>query len=186
MKIKLPHIFLLLVSLICCSGCYEALDFEQANDLKLNPTFISSLAYFDTAAPAFIVNPGDDNFIQETVSLSIFDEPFVVDNLTRADFVFETSNSILRDFNARVDFFDANRNLQHSFTIQIPNSTDNTDNVNTHTEVFEGDTLIGLKNTTVIVFTLTIIPSNTLPVITEETIGRLKLRSFGVFYLNIN
>ena len=131
MKQILKYKILLLAINLIFFACTKDVDFNQINDLELNPVIESSLIFFDEPANRFL------------------------ENLVKVDLVFETENSINQRFDLQIDFFDNSGQLQHSFSItQEPLSNNN------YTAVFEDDTLDALKNTTEIVFTLRLSPGN--------------------------
>lgn len=178
MKQILKYKILLLAISLMFFACTKDVDFNQINDLELNPVIESSLIFFDEPANRFLENGNEVLITQDFIIIDIFNNEFVVDNLVKVDLVFETENSINRRFDLQIDFFDNSGQLQHSFSItQEPLSNNN------YTAVFEDDTLDALKNTTEIVFTLRLSPGN--PPINETTPGTIKLKSKAVFYFNI-
>tara|TARA_R110001583_G_scaffold169740_1_gene322565 strand:- start:699 stop:1247 length:549 start_codon:yes stop_codon:yes gene_type:complete len=178
MKQILKYKILLLAISLMFFACTKDVDFNQINDLELNPVIESSLIFFDEPANRFLENQNEVLITQDFIIVDIFNDEFIVDNLVKVDLVFETENSINRRFDLQIDFFDNSGQLQHSFSItQEPLSNNN------YTAVFEDDTLDALKNTTEIVFTLRLSPGN--PPINETTPGTIKLKSKAVFYFNI-
>ena len=166
-------------------SCVEDLDFDQAEEFTAEPVLVSSLAFFDEPASTFIIDLGDSNIISDTLSVDIFNDPFVVDNLIRAEFFLETTNSINREFQAQVDFFNDEFELQDDLTIDILRSQSNTDVITEFTKIFTDTSLDALKATTQIVFTLTLIEDASLPPIDENTLGRIRLNSMGTFFFSI-
>ena len=108
---------------------------------------------------------------------------FILENLEKAELVFEITNSINRDFSVTVDFIDSNSQRQHAFTIFVAASSNNVKVVSNYTEVFEDVSLEALKSTSVLVFTLNMLPG---AAINENTLGSISLKSKAVFYLNID
>jgi len=180
--------YILILATICFSvtSCFEGLDLNQSEDFESNPVITSSLAFFDESAQTFILDPGVSNVIRDTISLEIFNDPFVVDNLERAEFLFETINSINREFQSTVEFLNDDFELQHTFTIDVPRSPNNENIVMTREEIFENQTLESLTASTQVIFILTLQEDLSLPEIDENTPGRFSLRSVGTFFLNIN
>ena len=105
------------------------------------------------------------------------------DNLTRADFVLETTNSINRAFELQVDFFNQAGTVETSFTLAIDPSADNSEIITDFVETFEGDRLNRLKNSSVLLFTLRLLPGAS---IEQGTPGRIQLKSKVVLYFNID
>lgn len=178
MKQTLKYKILILTLNLMLFACTKSVDFNQINDLEITPAIESSLIFFEEPANRFLDNGNEILIIQDFIIVSLFDNDFIIDNLVKTDFVFETENTINREFDLQIDFFDNSLQSQHSFSItQGPLS-----NLN-YTEVFEDDTLDALKNTATIVFTLRLSPGS--PSITQSTPGRIKLKSKAVFYFNI-
>lgn len=170
------------ISLVLIS-CTKDVDFNQVNDIQLTPVIESSLVYIDETAKRFLVNGTEIIMLQDSVNIDLFQDEFVVDYLEKAELLFQTTNSINRGFQVQVDMYDDFNQLQHAFSFFSSASPDNSDVVTEHVEVFEGNTLTALKNTTKLVFTLTILPGG--EPIDENTLGRIQLKSKGTFYLNI-
>jgi hypothetical protein len=170
------------VIILVAVSCTKEVDFNQANDIQLTPVFESSLVYIDEPASRFLINGSEITLLQDSVNIDFFNDQFVVDYLEKAEFLFQTTNTINRGFQVQVDMMDDFNQLQHTFTFSSSASPDNSDVVTEHVEVFEGNSLTALKNTTKMVFTLTILPGEK---IDENTIGRIELKSKGAFYLNV-
>ncbi|MDN3666186.1 hypothetical protein ACFFU1_11715 [Algibacter miyuki] len=164
-------------------ACTEEIDFDQAEDLVIKPVVSASLAYFDEPATQFFVAGTEVTSVQDFVSVEFFNNEFVVDNVEKAELVFETKNTINRTFELQIDFLDASGRVQHSFIVREDASGDNADEISTHTEVFENGTLNALKRTTQMVFTLRMLPGEPL---TANTPGRVEYKSYAAFYLNLN
>ncbi|WP_445734441.1 hypothetical protein [Mariniflexile sp.] len=165
-----------------CLSCTEPVGFDQINDFEISPAIVSSLVFLDEPAPRFLDNGNELTTIQDFVQVQFFNNGFIVENLVKAEFVFETTNSINRGFQIRVDFLDDSNQTQHTFTFSIPPSANTTNVASNHTELFEGDSLEALKSTTTIVFTLNMLPG--LP-INNDSKGRIILKSKSIFYFNI-
>lgn len=172
--------------IICTSffvlACTEDIDFDQARDFEINPVIESSLVFFNENANEFLINGNEISAFQDFVIVDIFNDQFIIDNLVKTEFKFETVNSINRDFELQVDFLDNNSQLQHTFTFLQEASTNNNDVFSSYTETFEDDTLEALKRTSVLIFTLRILPGQT---INENSLGRIELKSLAAFYFNI-
>ena len=172
---------LLCISLINIS-CTESIDLKQAKDLVLTPALEASLIYFDEPASQFSGSGTGVNTIQDFVSVEFFGDQFINDNLEKAEFFFDTKNTINRTFELQVDFLDSSGISQHTLTITEDAAPDNTDTTTTYIEVFEDDDLVALKNTTIIVFTLRLLAGEA---IKEDTLGRIMCNSYVAFYMNI-
>jgi len=163
-------------------SCTKEIDLNQASDFKITPIIESSLIFFNEPAVQFLENGVEIVSIQDEVEITFFDNKFIQDNLIKADFVFETNNSINRAFQVQVDFLNELDQLVHQFTFGATESVGNTNVIENYTETFEGSALMALKVTRKMVFTLSVLPG--IP-INNSALGKIQLKSKGVFYLNI-
>ena len=92
---------LLLFSFSCASD----LDYNQVNDLKLEPVFVANLAYFDIPANGFVTNGVEQNLIFDTADVDVFKDNFFRDNLKKVEFLFEMENTINRAYLVNLVFF---------------------------------------------------------------------------------
>ncbi|WP_211344286.1 hypothetical protein [Flavivirga rizhaonensis] len=176
------HSFLVIALFLSLFSCTKEIDFEQADDFEISPVIESSLVFFDESASSFLANGTEIISIKDSIGIEVFNNDFVIDNLIKADFVFEATNSINKAFQIQVDFINDVDQQVHSFTLQALASTNGSDLLSNHVEVFEGDELEALKNTSKLIFTLSLLPGGT---INPTTPGRIKLKSKAIFYLNI-
>ncbi|CAH8291946.1 hypothetical protein EV196_10721 [Mariniflexile fucanivorans] len=166
-----------------CLSCSKPVDFDQVNDLEITPVMESSLVYLNQPATSFLNDGNQISTVQDYVQVQFFNSDFIVDNLVKAEFVFETTNSINSGFQVKVDFLDVNSQLQHSFSFLVEASTNNLNTTSNFTEVFQDNTLLALKNTSMLVFTLKMLSGTP---VTQNTVGYVSLKSKGVFYFNID
>ena len=163
-------------------SCTKAIDFDQANDFKITPVIESSLIFLNEPANRFLDNGVQIVSIQDSVEITFFDNKFIRENLIKADFVFETNNSINRGFQVQVDFLNELDQLVHEFAFSATASPNNTNVIENYIEVFEDSELLALKTTRKMIFTLSVLPGIA---INENTLGKIQLKSKGIFYLNI-
>lgn len=182
---KAVYIFSTLFILCVSFSCLEDVDFSQAEDFFAEPSLAASLAFFDEPANTFIANPGVSNVVIDTVAVDIFTDDFVVDNLIKAELFFETTNSINNAFIAQIDFYNDVFELQNAITIDIPASPLNTEDVTEDLVIFEDNSLEAFKQSTQIVFTLTLVEDVNLPPIDNNTLGRIIFKSSGTFFFRI-
>ena len=187
LKKNVTYIFLCLCIVYCFNGCIKDVDFGQAENLSISPVLEVSVIHFEEPANRFI----DENGVElitviDSVNIEIFSDQFVVDNLVKADFLFEATNTINRAYEAEIDFYDDLYQLQHSFNFEVGASTNNQVIVLEYVEVFEEQELEALKTTTNLVLTLTLQPSSDGSILTDNSPGNLKLRSKASFYFEIN
>lgn len=169
----------LLILLLFSFSCASDLDYDQANDLKLEPIFVANLVYFDVPANEFVTNGVEQSVIFDTPTVDVFNDDFFRDNLKKVEFFFEMENTINRAYSVDLVFLDNNNQRVHATNFSVPAYT-SAENKVTKNEIFENAQLDLLKRTTKIVFTLTMLPGATL---NENSSGRLKLRSGVTAYL---
>jgi hypothetical protein len=169
---------ILLLTLFSFS-CSSDLDFNQANELKLEPVFISNLAYFDIPAYEFVTNGVEQNLTVASPTVDVFNDAFFKNHLTRADLSFEIENTINRTYTLDIILRDKNNQPLYSINFIVPASTGAAIPV-TKTEKFENANLDLLKSTTKITFVLKMLAGQQLD---ENSLGSLKLRSGVTAYL---
>ncbi|MFV8343771.1 hypothetical protein [Flavobacterium sp. XS2P39] len=162
-------------------SCASDLDFNQANDLKLEPVFVSNFGHFDIPANQFVTNGVEQSITVDTPEIDVFDDVFFKDNLERADFFFEINNTINRAYTLDLVYLDKNNQPLYSINFAIP-AYNGVENLITKTEVFENAKLDLLKSTTRMAFILKMLPG---PIVSENSTGSLKLRSSATAYLVI-
>ncbi|MFV8325537.1 hypothetical protein [Flavobacterium sp. ZS1P14] len=169
----------MLIPVLLFFSCTSDLDFNQVNDLKLEPVFITNLAYFDVPANQFVTNGVEQTLTVDTPTIDIFNDAFFKDNLTKAEFYFEINNTITRAYTLDLVYLDKNNQTLYSTTFAIPAYT-GVENLVRKTDVFANAKLDLLKRTTKIAFILKMLPG---PVLSESSTGSLKLRSSVTAYL---
>ncbi len=173
----------ILMLLVLFSSCVKEVDFEQVKELTISPIFESSLIYFDAPATKFFLNGSEISTTRDTVEIDLFSRGFVVNNLIKAEFLFQATNSINRSFRVQVDFLSESNQQKHSFAVQANASPTNSDIIVKHTEVFEGSSLTALKESKKVVLSITALPGGT--PLNTNTPGRINLQSKGAFYFKI-
>jgi hypothetical protein len=179
-------LIVLLVPFFMLTSCVKDVDFDQAEDLLVTPTLEISLVRFNEPANRFVdENDIEQTIVRDSVRIEIFNDDFVVDNLRRAEFLFETTNSINRAFDAEIQFLNDDNELQHLIEFGVEASLANQELVNINEEIFENEAIADLTATTKLLLTFTMQDSNDGSSLNENSIGNLKLRSKGAFYIDL-
>ena len=173
---KFLGIFILSIFFLSCSS---DLDFNQVNDLKLEPVVVANLATFDVPANEFVIGGIEQNVAGDVLNFDVFKNSFLTDALTRADFFFEIDNTINRAYRVNLYLLDANNNPLYTIPFDVPAYT-GVQNLVTKTEIFQNAKLDLLKKTTKIGFVIAMYPG---PALSESSLGSLKLRSSATVYL---
>ncbi|KIA82482.1 hypothetical protein [Flavobacterium sp. AED] len=170
-----------LILVLFSFSCSSNLDFNQANDLKLEPVVVANLAYFDVPANKFVTNGVEQTVTIDTPTVDVFNDAFFKNNLARVDFFFEINNTINRAYTLDLVYLDKNDQPLYFTNFVIPAYT-GVKNLVTKTDVFANAKLDLLKRTTKIAFILRMSPG---PLLTENSTGSIILRSSVTAYLVI-
>ena len=172
--------FLALFSLsLLTLSCSSDLDFNQVNNLKLEPVVVANLASFDVPAHQFVSGGVEQTVSGDLLDFDIFKDSYFNKSLVRADFFFEINNTINRAYKMDLFFLDANNSLIYTIPFDVP-AYSGVQNLVTKTEIFENAKLELLKSTTKIAFVITMLPG---PGLSENSLGSIKLRSSATVYL---
>lgn len=175
----------ILTSLV--SSCVDDVNFDQIDELQIEPTIETSLVFFEEPASSFLDEEGNEaQTVNDTVRVEVFTDEFIVDNVIKAEFLFEGVNTINRAYSADINFLDDDNNVLHEVNLAIPESPNNTDVLVTHLETFESITLDAMKSSTQLAFTLTLLESTDGTILDGNTPGNLRFRSKATFYFSID
>jgi hypothetical protein len=169
--------FLATVSISCTSN----LDFNQVNNVTAQPIVVANLASFEVPANEFVTNGVELTVSGDLQNFDVFRDTFFKNSLIKTEFLFEINNSINRAYSIDLELLDANSLPLYPIHIDVPANTVAGSPI-TKTEIFENINLDLLKRTSKIGFTITMLPG---AVLTESSVGSLKLRSSATVYLDI-
>ncbi len=180
----LQNFLICLVLLGALSSCVKDVDFDQADEFTLAPVVESSLFFFDLTPDRFVDDVGAETQVAtDTIDLDVFNDSFLNDNLIRAEFTFEVTNTIARSFTADVSFLDdADQAQVAPILVNVPASNNGEEMVVTTIRDFQEAELEALKQSTQMAADVSI---QTGTPITQNSPGNLKLKSKVILYLNI-
>ena len=168
------------------SSCIKGVDFEQAESIILKPITEFSLIYTSLDAPDFLYEFGlEFPSITDSVILEVLSDDFLNEYLIRADLVIEVTNSLNKDFEIQMEFYDNSNALQHTFPVLIENSVSNSPIILEHIEVFTDSSLEALKASNRLDFKLSLLSSPTGSVLTNSSLGAILFKSKVIFYFEI-
>ena len=187
LKSKVISILQLIIVIATITSCVKDVDFDQADNILLTPVLASSILYTEVEASRFSENGMEIEIVRDSIdNIEIFRDEFVKDNLVKVELSFEAANTINRTFNLQIDFLNDTNELQHMLSFDVLQSSSGNDVLTNYTEIFEDASLDVLKLTTKMVITLTLYPSSDGSMLNEDSIGKVALKSKGIFYFNIN
>lgn len=178
---SLNNIPKLLLLVFLSFSCSSDLDFDQVDDLKLEPVFVANLTYFDVPANAFVDNGNEQSVVFDAQDFNPFKNSILRDDLVKVQFDFEITNTIARAYRIDLNLINKNNQTIETLTFNVP-AYSGTANTHNFSEVFENQRLTLLKTTAKISFGITMAPGTPL---TETSPGNLKLRSGATLYLEI-
>ena len=100
-------------------SCADEQDFDQFDDLSVEPTVASSVFYFE-ADEGTINFAGSGAFYQETFTFEAFNEAFISENILDGVITYQLENTTSKPLAVLVEFLDAGGNVldSESFVIQ--------------------------------------------------------------------
>jgi len=170
-----------LVLALLSFSCSSDLDFDQVDDLKLEPVIVTNLVYFDIPANAFVNNGTEQSVAFDTQDFDPFRNSLLREDLMKAEFNFEITNTITRAYKIDLILIDSQNNPIETITFNIP-AYSGISSILKFNEVFENQRLANLKKTIRIGFVITMSAGTPL---TENSTGNLKLRSGATLYFEI-
>ena len=181
-KYFLSKIICLLLLVGVHFSCSSDLDFNQLNDLRLEPVDELNFSYFNVPATAFVASDGTNyQWAYDDEEFDVFRDKYINSYLQRADFYFEITNTIVRAFSLNIVLLDANDNMLTTITMDVP-AYSGTANTISQTEIFQNARLELLKSTRKMRFMVAMKPG---PVLDENSPGNLILRSSATVYMDI-
>lgn len=187
---KNPQAFchiMLVIALLCSflASCISDVDFEQAEDLAISPVIESSLLFTEIPGSRFVNSVGSEILsVSDTLTVEIFEDDFVQDNLTRAELFFSITNQIPRAFNATVAFLDVDNLVVHEFDIPVDAAAPDTVET-THTEVFDEVLIDAIKSTKKIAIFLSMLPGSGSTPLTVNSDETIEIQSKATFFLDV-
>lgn len=171
------NVAIIILSMLLAS-CSSELDFDQVNDLKVEPVVVANLASFDVAANEFVSGGIEQPIPPDLLNFNLFRSTYFKKSLVRADLFFEFDNTVNRAYTINLAFLDASNTPVYSIPFDVPANTTGFK----RKEIFENTKLDVFKTATKFVFVVTMLPG---PALTENSLGSLKFRSSATVYLKL-
>ena len=175
------RIAIVLFSTILFLSCSSDLDFDQVDDLVLQPTFVANLAYFSVTADQIVDNGSGFPIPPALEDFDVFKNKFFNENLIKTEFNFEIENTINRAFEVDLILIDTNNTPLETISLNVPTYTGGSNIIKYPAEIFEGERLVRLKKSVKIAFVVRIVSGSG----TGTISGNLKLKSGAIVYMKI-
>jgi hypothetical protein len=177
-KILWLSIFLLITS------CVKDVDFDQSDDLSIQPKYVASLVHFTISQDKFIDDLGNELIkISENFSTPINTSTIANENITKAEIQFKTSNSFNRIFIIVIKLYDIDGNVTFSFNPITLNP--NTSNI-PQKQTIQGADLNNFVRSNSATMEVILLPSTNGSVIDANIAKSINVQVSGLFYLNFN
>lgn len=108
-----------LLSISILVSCSEEVNFNQADDLVVEPTLASSIFYFESTEE--IINlAGSGAFYSENFTFEAFSEAFIADRILDGVITYQLENTTSKEIDIEIEFLDGSGNVldSESFIIQ--------------------------------------------------------------------
>ena len=181
MKRNLLLPFLSVCTLILICSCVKDTDFDQADEIALTPVVELDLIYFNLDASDFFdsISQTPRLEVTDTTEIRFLDDTFVQEDLKSAEFLFNFTNSIPRNF--QVDFRFLNETNDTTYTAGTTVAEGSLANpvVTSYTETVIDEDVISLTQADRVVVVVTI------PSADASLEGALNLQSKTTYFLEI-
>lgn len=174
-------VFLGFLGLFLCNSCSSDLDFNQANDLVLQPVVLANLASFDIAANQLVNNGTEQTVTLAATDFTALQDSFLNKNVVKIVMDFEVENSINRGFILNLAFLNQAASPVENLQLNVPPAL-LAKTIVKDSFVYEGNKLTQLKQAVKIGYVNTILPG---PALSATSSGTLKLRSKATVYFDI-
>lgn len=174
-----PLLLLLLIAVI--SACVKDTDFDQAEEITLTPVVELDLIFFTLNASDFYdeVNNVPIPTLRDTTEIRFLDDSEVQESLLRADFLFNFTNSIPREFQVDFQFISEMNDTTYVTQTNVLPGTVESPVLTQFEEIVEGEEILQLTSANRVVVSVTI------PAANPDLEGLLNLQSKTTYYLEI-
>jgi len=162
-------------------SCSSDLDFDQVNDLKLEPVYVANLAYFDIPANKLVAD-GGTQIAYDSRNFDVFKKQFLRDHLVKVEFDVEIENNIERGFVINMLLLNSQNQILTTSSYAVPAYKGSPNVIKYPTEVFANQRLELLKQTQKIGFVVLVTSG---PPLDENSLRNIKLRSSTTTYFEI-
>lgn len=111
-------LFVILIPVLLVSACAEEQDFDQFDDLSVEPTVASSIFYFESDE-ATINAFGAGGFYDQVFTFEAFNEDFVSERILDGVITYQLENTTSKELAVLIEFLDDGQNVLDSESFVI-------------------------------------------------------------------
>lgn len=176
------HLFLFFVLVLTLFSCVKDTDFNQADDVVLNPVVEVNFIYFAIEIDDFKPNPLNEGQLTviDTTEIRFLDGDFAVDNIVTAEFFFRISNTFPVGLNANFTFLSEENEPFYEINFPIQISEDGSSVITEFTQVVSAQDIELLTLNDKVIATIVI------ETLDENLEGVLNLQSKTIYYLEFS
>ncbi|MEO9893386.1 hypothetical protein [Aurantibacter sp.] len=116
---KIGYLLQVLLAMVTLQSCVEDLDFDQFDDLQIEPVIEGSILYVE--APEDIINRAiASNFYSQDFNFDGFSDAFFADRVIDGVVTYLVENTTSKDLNISVDFVDEAGNVLDVEFFNVP------------------------------------------------------------------
>ncbi|MCF6351343.1 MAG: hypothetical protein L3J23_10010 [Flavobacteriaceae bacterium] len=121
---KIQKIISLLLMSVIITSCVSDVDFNQVDDISIQPIVKSSILYFNATTNDFIDPITNDpiTFISDTTDMRLFDSSLAQEDVTKIVLKFNIENTFNKNFNLEYIFFNEANEVITSIPFNIINN----------------------------------------------------------------
>lgn len=162
-------------------ACVKDTDFGQAKNITLTPVVELDLIYFNVEAADFFDSITNTSIptIRDTTEIRFLDDTGVQESLIRAEFLFNFTNSIPRNFEVEFQFLSEDNVETYRTATNVEAGSELAPQLTQFTETVEGDEITQLTMADKVVVSVTV------PLPDPNLTGVLNLQSKTTYYLEI-
>ena len=167
--------------MIVLFSCVKDTDFNQAENIALTPVVELDLIFFNLAGGDFFDTITNTPRLQvvDTTEIRFLDDSFVQDDLKRAEFLFNFTNSIPRSFQVDFQFLNEMNEITYQTQTAVAEGTTQNPQGTTFTETIVEEDVMSLTQANKVVVAVTI------PAADASLEGNLNLQSKTTYFLEI-
>ncbi len=182
MRYPLFYIISAFLTVLTMSSCFKDTDFDQADNVVVRPVVALNLIFFDINATRFYdeVTNTPILVVRDTTALELLDSDGIDDVLIGAEFSFNFTNSIPRDFNVSFDFLNDINEVRYSTSTLVNEGT-----INNPVETISVD-LLDFNEINEITSSNKVVVSVAIPQADSSLLGNLNLQSKTTYFLELN